>query len=195
MLRVIMRLGLMLLVVMFVASACRQKTTPKPRGYFRIVLPEKDYQAFDQPFPYQFEYPSYAKAMPDTSVNAEAYWLNIVFPEMNGQIHISYKAVNDNFNDLLEDSRKLAYKHTIKADAINERMFYNEQKQVMGILYEIKGNAASPLQFFATDSLRHFIRGSLYFNAKPNQDSLAPVIGFVEEDVIRLMETLEWTNR
>ncbi|MBS2210555.1 gliding motility lipoprotein GldD [Carboxylicivirga mesophila] len=195
MLRVIMRLGLMLLLVMFVASACRQKTTPKPRGYFRIVLPEKDYQAFDQPFPYQFEYPSYAKAIPDTSVNAEAYWLNIVFPEMNGQIHISYKAVVDNFNDLLEDSRKLAYKHTIKADAINERMFYNEQKQVMGILYEIKGNAASPLQFFATDSLHHFIRGSLYFNAKPNQDSLAPVIDFVEEDVIHLMETLEWTNR
>lgn len=185
----------MLMVIILVASACRQKTTPKPRGYFRIVLPEKDYQTFNQSFPYQFEYPTYAKAMPDTSVNAEAYWLNIIFPEMNGQLHISYKPVKDNFNELLEDSRRLAYKHTIKADAINERMFYNEQKQVMGILYEIKGNAASPLQFFATDSIHHFIRGSLYFNAKPNQDSLAPVISFVEEDVIRLMESLEWSNR
>ncbi len=190
--RVIARLALWTVVVVIVGTACRQKTTPKPRGYFRIDLPKKDYQTLREAFPYQFEYPGYAIALPDTSSNAEKYWMNIVFPELNGQLHISYKPVGANFNELMEDSRKLAYKHTIKADAINERMFYDEKKRVTGVLYEIKGNAASPLQFFATDSLKHFIRGSMYFNAKPNQDSLAPVIRFVEEDVIHLMETIQW---
>ncbi|WP_439181792.1 gliding motility lipoprotein GldD [Carboxylicivirga taeanensis] len=192
--RKIIRLAWFVVVVIGIGSACQQKSTPKPRGYFRIDLPEKSYQPLEKLYPYQFEYPNYAKVVPDTSKNAEAYWLNIIFPEFNGQIHVSYKPIQDNFNMLMEDSRKLVYKHTIKADAINERIFYDASKQVTGILYEIKGNAASPLQFFATDSLNHFIRGSLYFNAKPNQDSLAPVINFVEKDVVRIMETIRWNN-
>jgi gliding motility-associated lipoprotein GldD len=192
--RQIAKLTVWIMVMVVISSACKQKSTPKPRGYFRIAFPEKSYQVFDQKYPYQFEYPAYAIAQADTSANAEDYWLNIVFTDLNGQLHISYKPVGNHFNELIEDSRKLAYKHTIKADAINERMFYDEAKHVTGVLYEIKGNAASPLQFFATDSIKHFIRGSLYFNAKPNQDSLAPVINFVQDDVIRLMETLEWAN-
>ncbi len=190
----LLKLSMWILVMAGMSMACQQKPTPKPRGYFRIVFPEKSYRVLESTYPYQFEYPAYAKAIPDTSVNAEQYWLNLVFPELNGQLHISYKPVGNHFNELIEDSRKLAYKHTIKADAINERMFFNEDKHVTGVLYEIKGNAASPLQFFATDSVKHFIRGSLYFNAKPNQDSLAPVINFVQDDVIRLMETLQWNN-
>ncbi|WP_430815808.1 gliding motility lipoprotein GldD [Carboxylicivirga sp. RSCT41] len=186
-------IGLVLLAFVLLGfESCKQHHTPKPRGYFRISFPEKEYVLFDGSHPYQFEYPKYAKVVPDTSVNAETFWVNIHFKELNGQIHISYKKIEDNFNQLMEDSRKLAYKHTIKADAINERMFYDEINGVTGVLYEIKGDAASPMQFFATDSLNHFIRGSLYFNAIPNQDSLAPVINFVHQDVIQLMETLRW---
>ena len=92
----------------------------------------------------------------------------------------------------MEDSRKLAYKHSIKADAIGERFFQNDEHHVYGILYEIKGNAASPLQFAITDSTRHFLRGALYFNSIPNKDSLAPVIDFIKEDMMQLMETVSW---
>jgi gliding motility-associated lipoprotein GldD len=188
-------IGLMVLMLTLIGmGSCRQHHTPKPRGYFRINLPEKEYATFEEEYPYVFEYPNYATIIPDTSANAEKYWLNISFKELNGQIHVSYKAVNNNFNQLMEDSRKLAYKHTIKADAINERMFYDEINNVTGVLYEIKGNAASPMQFYATDSLHHFIRGSLYFNAIPNQDSIAPVVNFIQDDVIRLMESLRWKN-
>ena len=184
-------LGLLTLVLLGFES-CKQHHTPKARGYYRINFPEKEYVGFEGLYPYKFDYPKYATVVPDTSANAEKYWINIYFKELNGQIHISYKKVDGNFNQLMEDSRKLAYKHTIKADAINERMFYDENSRVTGVLYEIKGDAASPMQFFATDSLEHFIRGSLYFNAIPNQDSLAPVINFVHQDVIRLMESLRW---
>jgi len=118
--------------------------------------------------------------------------INIVFPGLNGTIHLSYFNVNNNINDLLEDNRKLVYKHTIKADAINEVYYNDTLKAVYGVLYEIKGNAASSVQFYATDSVRHFLRGSLYFNNVPNKDSLAPVIKFVEKDIDHLMKTLSW---
>jgi len=186
------KLCCVLITLTITTIACKNNHTPKPRGYHRINFPDRAYQTFDTKFPYQFQYPKYATIKSDTSAKAEEYWLNIVFPEFKGQVHLSYKAIDNNLFELMEDGRKLAYKHTIKADAINESMFYNEKSKVLGVLYEIKGNAASPLQFYATDSTRHFIRGSLYFNVIPNQDSLAPVISFVRDDIMHLMETIEW---
>ncbi len=186
------KLSHLLIILSIITIACKNNHTPKPHGYHRIDLPEKVYQKFDTTYPYQFQYPKYATIKKDTSVNAEEYWLNIVFPEFKGQVHLSYKAINNNLYELMEDGRKLAFKHTIKADAINESMFYNEESNVLGVLFDIKGNAASPMQFYATDSTKHFIRGSLYFNVMPNQDSLAPVITFVRDDIIHLMETIQW---
>jgi gliding motility-associated lipoprotein GldD len=120
--------------------------------------------------------------------------VNIDFPRFDGKIHISYKQVRNNLDRYTEDSRTLAYKHSIKADAIKETLYGNDSSHVYGILYEIKGNAASSLQFFVTDSTRNFLRGSLYFNVQPNKDSLAPVISFFRDDIIRLMETVTWKN-
>ena len=187
-------IALLILVIVGLNVGCREHYTPKARGYYRIALPDKEYMNFDSDYPYRFEYPAYANINPDTSSNAEQYWLNIAFRDFKGQIHLSYKPIGDNFSMLMEDSRKLAYKHSIKADAIKERAFHDEEMNVTGVLYEIIGDAASPIQFYATDSLHHFIRGSLYFNVVPNQDSLAPVIDFVHQDVIHLMETLRWNN-
>ncbi|PLX11903.1 MAG: gliding motility lipoprotein GldD [Marinilabiliales bacterium] len=173
-------------------GACKRDYTPKPRGYFRVDLPEKSYSKFDTNFPYKFDYPTYTKIVEDQSKASEKYWINIEYPQLNGKIHISYKSVNNNIDQILEDTRKLAYKHTIKADAINEKIFIKPEKNVYGILYEIEGNAASSVQFFLTDSTDHYLRGALYFNAEPNKDSLAPIKKFVKEDIIRLIESFEW---
>ncbi len=186
------RILLSICLMTIISIGCQRNYTPKPRGYFRISLPEKEYQSFDTTFPYKFDYPTYAKIANDSSNNAEAYWVNLEFPQFNGKVHMSYKTIHNNLFELLEDSRSLAYKHTIKADAINEKLFFDETKNVFGILYNIEGDAASSVQFFATDSTQHFLRGSLYFNSIPNKDSLAPVVTFVREDIIRLMESLEW---
>ena len=188
------KMSCILIAVSIATIACKNNYTPKPRGYYRINLPDRAYQTFDTTYPYRFQYPKYATIQSDTSANAEKYWINIVFPQFNGQVYLSYKEINNNLYELTEDSRKLAYKHTIKADAINERMFYNEESKVLGVLFDIKGNAASPMQFYATDSIRHFIRGSLYFNVVPNQDSLAPVISFVRDDIMHLMKTIQWNQ-
>lgn len=183
------------LLLIVASSACKQHYAPKPKAYYRISFPERNYSTFDSlSFPYQFEYPSYSKVEIDHSANTENYWLNMEFESFNGTLHISYKDIKGNFDELIEDSRRLVYKHSIKADAINERMYINDDSKVYGILYEISGDAASSIQFFATDSTAHFLRGSLYFNVTPNKDSLAPVVNFVKEDIFQMMETLKWNN-
>lgn len=187
----IVRLFLFTLTATILLVSCGQNYTPKEPGYFRIDFPEKRYTLMDSVFPYSFEIPVYAKLMPD-EYHRKSYNSNIVFPKFNGTIHLSYFKVKDNIEALLEDNRKMVYKHTIKADAINEQYYEDTLKSVYGALFEIKGNAASSVQFYMTDSVNHFLRGALYFNNVPNKDSLAPVIQFVEEDMIHLIETLSW---
>lgn len=119
-------------------------------------------------------------------------WFNIVFPDYKGKLHLTYMEVKNNLRALTDDAHKFAYKHSVKADAIEERLWINDDENVYGIIYLISGDAASSVQFFVTDSLSHYLRGSLYFNTQPNKDSLAPVINFFRKDVVHLIETLKW---
>lgn len=180
------------ILILLIFTGCKKKYTPKPRAYFRIDLPEKKYQTYESDCPYTFQYPVYASIINDQSKITEKCWVNMDFNKIGGRIHISYKEVNNNITQLLEDSRNLAYKHSIKADAIHEQVFIKPDKKVYGILYEIEGNAASPVQFFLTDSTNHYVRGALYFNTEPNKDSLAPVIRFIKDDIIYFIESFEW---
>jgi len=173
-------------------SGCKEKFVPKPKGYFRISFPEKKYNYFNSGFPYRFEYPVYSQLIPDTLKNAEPYWLDMVIPANKAKVHLSYKKVQDNLYKLTEDSRELAYKHSIKATSIEEKNFINYGSNVFGTVYYIKGNAASPIQFYLTDSTTHFLRGSVYISEIPNYDSLLPVISFLEADVTHLINTLDW---
>ncbi|MFW5890023.1 MAG: gliding motility lipoprotein GldD [Marinilabiliaceae bacterium] len=180
--------------ILLFAYACSNSNPPKPRGHFRITLPEKEYSQIDTTLPYQFERPEYAHLKPDKEAEGQPYWGNLVFPRFEAKIHLSYKEIEDNLYQLYEDNRELAFKHTVKADAIKERMFESKENNVYGILYEIKGNTASPVQFYVTDSTKHFLRGSLYFNTVPNKDSIAPVLDFIREDIVHMMETLKWED-
>ncbi len=181
---------------MIIFSACTEdKPMPKPREYYRVSFPEKEYQQFLEDYPYSFEYPTYAVIIPDTDNNSELFWINMQFPDYNATIHISYKKVNNDVGQFIEDSHTLAYKHVVKADAINEAIFMDDSLKTFCKLYSIEGNAATPMQFHITDSVNHFLRGSLYFNVSPNKDSLTPSIDFLIEDVIHIMETFEWKSK
>jgi len=180
-------LGITLLLV-----SCKHKYTPRPHGYFRIDLPEKKYVPYEGPCPFTFEYPDYAVVKKDKEPGAGPCWLNIYFPKFHGEIHFTYKKINNDLGQMLEDTYSLAYKHTVKADAIREHAFSEKTKHVYGILYDIKGNAASNIQFFLTDSTKNFVRGALYFKLVPREDSLAPVIQFVRKDIIHLIESFSW---
>jgi gliding motility-associated lipoprotein GldD len=185
--------GVFLLIVQI---SCEHIYQPKPAGYFRIALPKKTYKVFDSTYPYIFEYPEYSKIVSDNEPGAEPYWINLEFRNFKGTLHISYKPLRNNLKTYLEDSRTLAMKHITKANSIEEKKVENRNEKVSGLIYNITGTgAASTYQFYLTDSTKHFLRGALYFNFKPNNDSIEPVIEFIKEDIDHLIESLRWKDK
>lgn len=193
-----------LLSIALILLSCNSDYHPetKKKGYFRIDFPEKKYVAFAQPgFPYSFEMPDYAKVVRDTSFFGEPtenpWWINIDIPRFGGRIYVSYKEIQDRkqLDSLVNDAFKMAYKqHTEISTGIDDSLMQTP-KGVEGIYYSLKGNTATANQFFLTDSTRHFIRGALYFDATPNEDSLGIVNEFLKQDLKHLINTLEWKDR
>ena len=177
--------------------SCNSPYNPKPRGYYRLPFPQHKYQQFDKPgYPYSFEYPVYAQVVQDTTFfeakPENPYWINIDFPQFNARIYISYKQVAlNNFDKLREDAYKLTYKHAYKATSIEDSLMQTPLG-VHGVFFSVGGNAATSKQFFVSDSLKHFLRGALYFDAAPNEDSLSIVNQFLQEDMKHLINTLQW---
>ena len=182
------------LFVVSIGSCFQEDFVPKPSAYFRIDLPEKSYRPTKfGDCPYQFEVPKYAKWEYDKEGLHENCWININYSQYDGQVHISYKQINDNLVDYLEDARQLTNKHIPKAVSIAEQLVYDEDRRVYGLVYNVEGTgAASTMQFFVTDSANHFLRGALYFNVSPNNDSLSPIIDFIKDDIKHMIGTLKW---
>lgn len=178
----------------FLLSACGGKESgPRPRGYFRIDLPVNSYLPFDTAWPYAFEYAALAKLNTSITPDSEQFWLNIEYPTLGGTLHLSYKAVNGNLSELLEDAHELANKHLAKATYLEPSPIIRDSARVYGLLYDIRGaGVASSVQFYLTDSLRHYVRGALYFSVAPNNDSLAPVIDYVRQDIDHLISSFRW---
>lgn len=181
-------------------TRCQTPFTPKPKGYFNIAFPEKKYQTFQAPgYPYTFEYPVYATITKDSLFFGEKtenpWWINIDFPQFAGRIYISYKTVNkDNFNKLVDDAFKLTGKHAQKAYSIDDSLIQNPYG-VHGVFFKVGGEVATANQFFLTDTTKHFLRGALYFDATPNEDSLSVVNKFLIEDVKHLINTFKWNDK
>lgn len=195
--------------------SCNSNYTPKPKGYFHIDFPEHQYQLFDQQnYPYIFEYPVYAHIAKDSSYfDADPdnpYWVNVDFPRFNAKIYLSYKTIGgksmykvktDNgykdsssintFDNLRNDAYKITFKHTTKASSIEDSAFVTPNR-LGGVFFKVGGNAATGKQFFVTDTTRHFLRGALYFNDTPNEDSLSIVYDFIQQDMQHMINTLKW---
>lgn len=178
-------LVLLLLVLM---GSCREEVLPKPKAMLRLEYPSSPAGKLETDH-FEFELNALANVK---ERNAKS--LTLEYPKMKGSIFITYKKVEGNLQKLLADAQKLSYEHAVKADAIDPKEFINENEKVYGMFYEVKGDAASQAQFYATDSLTHFVTGSLYFYAKPNYDSIYPAAVYLQNDIQRIMETLKWKN-
>jgi gliding motility-associated lipoprotein GldD len=185
-----------IILIGFCFTACtgNHDYSPKPRGYFRIIFPKKDYQPYTSDCPFTFEYPKYAVVEPDKKPDAKPCWLNMQFPQFNGTLHLSYEHITSKkeFNELVEDAHKLSFKHTVKATSIDEGVIHFADRKVYGIYYTVDGNAASSVQFYLTDSVKNYIRGALYFNTEPRLDSIQPVLTFVKQDVNVMIKSFRW---
>ncbi len=165
---------------------CKEDVLPKPKAMLRLEYPNASVGQF-WTSDYGFEYNKMAKLRIKDNAS-----LTLDYPMMKGSIFINYKKVEGNLKSLLSDAQKFSYEHVVKADNIVEQPFINNGHKVYGMFYEVKGNAASQSQFYATDSTDHFITGSLYFYAKPNYDSIQPAAAYLQKDIRRIMETLRW---
>ena len=183
------------MVLAFVAFSCDRDTNylPKPHGYFRIDLPEKAYTKVDTIERYSFECPDYAFVTPDPYSPDEKNWVNIEMPTFKGSIHLTHKPVNGNLGEYLEDVHTMVVKHLQKANGMRDSLIVNDEHKVYGMFIEMDGKGvATPMQFYLTDSTKNFVRGALYFNFKPDNDSMQPVINFIRKDIDHLIETFEW---
>jgi gliding motility-associated lipoprotein GldD len=182
----------LLFLFVIALSACHRGGVPKPYGYFRIALPDTAYELY-QPagFPYAFRMSKHAQAQLREH-EGERYWIDIHYPQLNATIHCSYKPVRNNLNTLSRDAQEFLYGHTTVASAIPVQEYAQPENSVYGLYYELYGNTATPIQFYLTDSLQHFFRGSVYCNTIPNQDSLAPIHEYLRQDARVIMESLYW---
>lgn len=188
-----------ILALVLVIAACNSDYTIKRRGYYKINFPEHKYQLFNEPgFPYSFEYPVYSKIVKDTNFFDEKpdnpWSINIDIPGFSGKIYMSYKNVTPaNYDKLVSDAFTMTYKHTSKATEIKDSLM-TTTSGLTGVFFQVGGNAATANQFFVTDSVKHFLRGALYFDATPNEDSLKVVNDFLKADMNHLINSLKWKN-
>ena len=178
---------LAILLLLVFTSACKNDVLPKPTSQLRLDYPVAKYASFSNHCPFEFEMNEEAVIKEDKNCG-----FSIEYPKMKATIYLTYKTVDNNINALLRDAQKLTYEHVIKADDILEQPYINNDKKVYGMFYRVDGNAATNAQFYATDSIKHFVTGSVYFYAKPKFDSIMPAADYVKNDMQRLLETIKW---
>lgn len=175
--------------------SCGDDPIPKPKGFLRLDYPKAEYQETDVDLPFVFEKNTLADRVRKIKMDSKdlTYGVNIDYPTLKGTIYLTYiKVTEDNLIPLIRDSQNLTQEHTQKADVIEGDFYENKEHQVYGMFYEVGGNAASQSQFYVTDSINHFLNGSLYFYAKPNYDSILPAADYLKKDIRHIMETLRW---
>lgn len=186
-----------LILGFFMVWACNSPITPRPKGYSQIQFPEKQYQIFNDPgFPYTFEYPVYANISKGLDYFGDSKqannWININFPSYQGTLYVSYKKIQvGQLDTIIRDAYTFVNNHNSKANFMQDSVFTTENG-ISGVFFHIGGNVATNYQFFLTDSTRHFFRGALYFDATPNEDSIAPVNAFIFKDLTHLVNTFRW---
>lgn len=184
-----------LLILFWVLTSCTREFLPKPLGYNRLILPEHAYRNSPDTLPYQFSYSTHALLLDDTSWVSDRYWIEIYYPELKANIHITYKKIkrSEELRELIDDSFSLTAKHQIKAQAIDEVVVTTPTGKRV-VIAEVTGEVPSQFQFTVTDSTRNFLRGAVYFYTKVHNDSLAPAIDYVKRDAMELINTLQWQS-
>lgn len=194
-----MRIIFFLLSICFF-TACNNDAsfTPKPRAFPKVEYPERAYEEFaEESCPFTFTRPTYVQVLRDTSFFNETpkhpCWFDLYIPAFDSRLHCTYTPIDDakTFQALKDESFRLVEWHNKRANFIDEINIRNANG-ISGFAFDIRGPAASPFQFYLTDSTNHFLRAALYFNTQIQPDSLAPIYDFVKEDLLTMIETFQW---
>lgn len=178
-----------LLLFIIVLSSCGEsEVRPRPQAYLALQYPSPEYIKLNkEECPFDFEVNSYARVLAGSDCS-----MKIEYPFMDATVYMDYAPVKDNIRELLIDGQKLSFSHNRMADVIDDKIYINPDKSVYGMMYAIEGNAASNVQFYLTDSVQNFVTASLYFNRAPNYDSIYPAVNYIQLDMRKMMESMNW---
>lgn len=180
------------ILILLLLSSCDSKKTfiPKPPTYLKIEFPEREYVVYEDECDFSFEAPSYF----DIQKMKNSCNRDIHFKDLNGTLHLSYIKMDTTLAAYVNYALDKIDEHKVKATAIYDSVFINNETKVYGTFFELQGNVASPFQFYLTDSTTIFMNGIIYFNTRPNYDSIKPVLNFVREDLYKIMKTTQWSK-
>lgn len=179
---------------MLVFTSCKEDSVPKPKGYLRLEYPEVMYEQYLTACPFAFDVNNLVELKKPKGA-AQYCGVDLNYPNIGGTIHLTYVGIDESLlKTVLKDAQNLTQTHTQKAESIEYTPFENKTQNKYGMMYEIEGNAATPVQFYITDNKKHFIRGSVYFSVKPNYDSILPAAHYLKKDIKVLMESLQWKD-
>ncbi|WP_397364418.1 gliding motility lipoprotein GldD [Olleya sp. R77988] len=191
-----MKNTIIILLTYITLFSCGNDPIPKPKGYLRLEYPQAEYKRYNQDLPFTFDRNTQSDTIKYKPLkdDVESFGLNLEYKKLKGTIYLTYKAIDgkQRLTQYLKNAQNFTQEHTKKADAIEEFVWENPETKVYGMFYEVGGNAASQSQFYITDSLNHFLTGSLYFYAKPNYDSILPAANYLQKDIKRIMESVQW---
>ncbi|WP_062056877.1 gliding motility lipoprotein GldD [Aquimarina longa] len=179
-------------ITMLMLLSCGSEILPKPEGMLRLSYPTPEYKEVSLSCAYSFEKNEFSEFK--RARRNKKCWYNLDYKKLKATIYLSYFEVNNNLDSLLRDAQNLTQEHVVKADGIIQTPYVNEENKKYGMFYEVSGNAASQSQFYVTDSVSHFVVGSVYFKVKPNYDSILPAANYLRNDMRHLMETLRWKD-
>ncbi len=201
--------SLLIVLLLLVVTACQEERIPipKPRIYPKVDYPVREYVVFDQDYcAFTFQYPSYMVFEQDvTFVNQDAKhlcWFNLKIPDLNGVVHFTYTDItgktdeeaSEKLMDVVLDSYDMTEKHNIKATGRSNYPFEDPTNKIYGVKYSVEGDVASPYHFVLTDSTQHAVWAALYFNSRPNADSMRPIVNYVKEDLDRIIQSFSWNK-
>ena len=181
-----------LIIIALSFQACKDDVLPKPKGMLRLNYDDPKYKKIITDCNYEFNVNEFAILKEALKKHKCGFVIN--YPKLNASLYLSYRKVNNDIKKLLTDAQNLTQEHVVKADEIIPKEYIDSENKVYGMFYEVLGNAASQSQFYVTDSINHFLLGSIYFNTKPNYDSIYPAANYLQNDMRHLMETIRWKN-
>lgn len=171
--------------------------TPKPQAYIRIDMPEHSYTVCDTAvLPFTFEVGD-AVELNHKKNTAGEVWLDLNYPQWDGVVYLTYRRLHSpaDLRGQIDTSSRYLEQHYQFASGVEEQGYSDPDNRVFGTVNYLRGNkVASTCQFWLTDSTRNYLRGALFLNRIPNNDSLAPVLNYIQEDIEHLVETLRWRN-
>jgi len=173
-------------------------SSPRPHAYPRIEFQPHEYLTFQENYcPLTFDYPQIAE------VNKKSFffnenpdhecWFNLSISDYGATLYFTYQPLSSSasLESLVDDSFTMVSKHNSKANSRAESRVSNPQG-LQGVVFEIGGPVASPIQFYLTDEKDHFIRASLYYNQSSANDSLQIVTDYLKEDIMQIISTAEF---